>query len=616
MAISVNTFLTISFLFLIFAASSNSARLRNYSAETNFTQSADSLTTCETFVTYRVRSPYSDLGSISDLFGISRLDIATATSLTSEDVPLMPNQLLLIPIKCTSDGTHYFSNVTYKIKKDDSFYSVSTKPFQNLTNFYLVEEMNPVLNPNNLTLWAEAVFPLLCKCPRKSYIEEGIKYLITYVWQPDDDITPVSSMFQASPSDIILENNSRNFTASICLPVLIPVKTPIILQHFSSPAIHTKSKHQWMIIAVLSVITALLIVFSGLAVVFHFLYKKNKKNLAYDSSCFKGSDIVLCYRVSKDEASTPKTAQDKLLPGLSGYLGNPIMYDLHVIMKATMNLSERFRIGGSVYKAVIDNHVLAVKKTRDATEELQILQRVNHAYLVKLFGVSSDNNGNFFIVYEYVEKGSLDKWLFRKVPSSSTSVEDLSWNQRLFIDLDVANGLQYMHEHTQPSIVHKDIKTRNILLDSNFKAKISNFCSARSATSSVMLNVDVFSFGVVLLELLSGKKVMETKDNGEVVMVWKEIKGILEVEDQRKEKLRRWMDPNLKGSYPIDDAINMANLAKACTSETSSERPQMSEIVFNLSVLTQSSPQMYEKSLISIFQAEEVYPVISPVKAR
>lgn len=263
-----------------------------------------------------------------------------------------------------------------------------------------------------------------------------------------------------------------------------------------------------------------------------------------------------------------------------------------------------------------DDQVLAVKKTRDATEEVQILQRVNHANLVKLMGVSSDNDGNFFIAYEYVENGSLDKWLSPKVSASSATVESLSWSQRLVISLDVAHGLQYMHEHSQPSVVHKDIRTSNILLDSNFRAKIANFSAARPATSYVMLNIDVFSFGVVLLELLSGKKVMEKKDNGEVVMLWKEAKGILDVEDQRKERLRRWLDPNLESSYPIDDALSLAMLARACTSENSLERPRMGEIVFNLCVLSQSSPQINEKSWVSKFETEEVSPVITPVEAR
>ncbi|KAK6128654.1 hypothetical protein DH2020_037612 [Rehmannia glutinosa] len=398
---------------------------------------------------------------------------SNATNLPSEDVPLLPDQLLLIPITCSCNGTHYFSDVTYRIKKDDSFYTVSIKPFQNLTNYYLVQDKNPMLNPNNLSVGVEVVFPLLCKCPRKSYTEKGIEYLITYVWQPGDDILPVSTMFQADASDIVTENNNRNFSAAICLPVLIPVKKPILVQLFHSSASFSKSKHKWMLIAISSVVVVLLILFSGGLAYFHLLYKK-KKILARNSSTLETSDLI---PPSKGETFEPKIIQDKLLPGVSGYLGKPIVYDPQVIMKATMNLSERFRIGGSVYKATINGQDFTVKKTRDASDELQILQRVNHSNLVKLMGISSDNDGNFFIVYEYVENGSLDKWLFPKVSSSSDKSESLSWSQRLIIALDVANGLQYMHEHSQPSVVHKDIRTSNILLDSKLKAKIANLYS-------------------------------------------------------------------------------------------------------------------------------------------
>lgn len=613
MAASLNIYPILFSLFLISVA----AQLPNNTAETDFTWSPDSPATCATYITYRMRSPSSDLGTISLLFGVSSMDIATATNLASVDAPLLPDQLLMVPINCTSNGTHYFSNVTYQMKKDDSFYTVSTKAFQNLTNIRVVEDMNQALDPNNLTIGVEVVFPLLCKCMANSFKPKGLQYLITYVWQPGDDVLSVSNMFQASAPDVVMVNNNRNFTSAVCLPVLIPVKVPIIMQSFISYASSSQSKPHWILIAILSIIMALLIVSSTLAVYFRFLYKKNKV-LARSSSSLETFGLIPAFKASKDQAVEPKTFQDKLLAGVSGYLCKPIIYDLDVVMKATSNLSERCRIGRSVYKAVIDGQEVAVKKTQDANEELQILQRVNHSNLVKLMGVSSDDDGNFLVVYEYVENGSLDSWLFPKASSFSAAVEPLSWKQRLLIALDVANGLQYMHEHTQPSIVHKDVSTSNILLDSNFKAKISNFSAARPAACSIILNVDVFCFGVVLLELLSGRKVMETKDNGEVVMLWIEISGILESGDGdgRKERLRRWMDPKLKSRFSIDDALSLATMAKACTSEKSSERPTMAEVVFSLTVIVQSSPLMYERSWISNFEADEIYPVITPVKAR
>ncbi|KAA8547302.1 hypothetical protein F0562_003834 [Nyssa sinensis] len=593
MALSLPSLLPLLFLFLTLSASHVTAQ-SPASADTDFSCSPDSPVSCETYVTYRAKPPeFLNLGNISDLVDISRLDIAKSSNLVSEDAQLIPDQLLLLPITCNCNGTSYFSNVTYQVKKGDSLYLVSINAFENLTNYHLVEDLNPTLDPNNLHIGAEVVFPVLCKCPTKAHLEKGINHLITYVWQSHDDVLPVSSMFNASPLDIVTENNYRNFTAAVYLPVLIPVsQLPILSQPKPSPTQRYKPKHPWILIFALGTSGSLSIFLLGGLLVYIHLSLEKKTTLTRNNSSLETADLIQMKKVPKDENFEPKIIQNKLLPGISGYLGKPIMYDQKVIMEATMNLSDKCRIGGSVYRAMIDSRVFAVKKMKDATEELKILQKVNHANLVKLMGVSSDNVGDCFLVYEYAENGSLDKWLHPKSSSFSGSGAFLTWTQR-------------------------DIRTSNILLNSSFKAKIANLSTARPATGSVMPKVDVFAFGVILLELLSGKKAMEIKENGEIVMLWKEISAILEVEEKREEGLRMWMDPNLESFYPIDGALNLAALAKACTSEKSAARPRMAEIVFNLSVLTHSSSEMYERSWTSsALEVEEAIQVISPVIAR
>ncbi|CAI9272573.1 unnamed protein product [Lactuca saligna] len=618
MAFSFLPFLAFS-LFFIF----NPCIVSATSADTNFSCSADSPPTCQTYLTYRARSPYMDLGNISDLFDVSRLSIAEASNLTSENQEIVFNQLLLIPITCSCNGSIYFSKVTYSIKKGDSFYVAATSVFQNLTNYHYVQDMNPSLNPTNLTVGDQVVFPLLCKCPTKLQKTQD-KYLITYIWQPEDKLSPVSSIFNTSSYAIDKENNFRNFTAAVCLPVLIPVsELPIFppppqLDDHLSDVKSQKSKKVRIVFIALGTIGSFFLFILLWFLVYKYRLRKVKRIMARNESSFEFTDLLHMKKGSKLEGFEPtKNNQDKLLPGVSGYLSKPIMYDRKEIMEATMNFSERYRIGGSVYKAVIQGQIVAVKKFRDATEELKILQRVNHTNLVKLMGISSDFDGNCFLVYEYAENGSLDKWLFPLSSSSSSSgsVVFLSWSQRLNLALDIANALQYMHEHSQPSIAHRDLRTSNILLDSTFKAKIGNFSAARPAISSIMLKVDVFAFGVILMELLSGKKAMETREDGEICMSWKEIKKILEVEEERREEnLRLWMDPNLGSFYPIEGALNMAVLARACTSEKSANRPGMSEIVFNLSVLAQSSSDMYERCWTSP-ETEDPH-LISPVVAR
>ncbi|CDP02418.1 unnamed protein product [Coffea canephora] len=598
------------FQFLVLSASNVSAQSTT-TADTDFSCSTNSTQMCDTFVTYRAWSPdYLDLGRVSDLFGTSRLNIAKASQLVSENAQLVPKQLLLIPIKCSCNGSYFFSNVSYQIKRGDNFYSVSTHAFQNLTKYQYAEDMNPTVNPVNLTIGAELVFPLLCKCPAQSDLQKGFQYLITYVWQPGDEVLPMSAMFNTSPIAIDAENNHRNFSAAACLPVLIPVQKPLVLQTFPPPPSTRKSKHKRTLIVVLTISVAVLLILLASLSRIHILLKR-RKAMGRNSSSVETSDLLRTRRASFES----KTNQDKILPGVSGYLGKLIVYEMEVIMEATLELSEQYRIGGSVYKAKIHDQIFAVKKTKDATEELNILQKVSHANLLKLMGISADNQRTFFLVFEYAENGSLDQWLFHKSSPSSGSISVLNWSQRVNIALDVANGLQYMHEHTQPSIVHRDIRASNILLDSKFKAKIGNFSLATPATSPTVLKVDVFAFGVLLLELISGRKSMETKNNGEIVMLWKEIKGILEVEEKKEERLRRWIDPHLETFYPIDGALSLASLARACTSDKSFERPKMAEVVFHLCVLSQSSSGIHERSW-TFGEADEAIQFVTPIIAR
>ncbi|BBH07870.1 Protein kinase superfamily protein [Prunus dulcis] len=451
------------------------------------------------------------------------------------------------------------------------------------------------------------------------YLDNGVKHLITYVWQPNDDTFQVSSKFNVSPLDIVTANDYRNFTAAVGLPVVIPVSKLPALAQPKPPHGRNIFKQRWWLILIIS-LGGVLAVSSLFAmfVVYSRRQHKRKKALNGTGSSLESPEWFNMKEGKRDEKLELKFIQDKLLPGVSSYLGKPIMYEIKTIMEATMNLNEHCRIGGSVYRAIIDGQVLAVKNTKeDVTEELSILQKVNHANLVKLMGISSEAEGFRFLVYEYAENGSLDKWLYPKSSSTSTSLALLTWNQRLSIALDVANGLQYMHEHTQPSIVHMDIRTSNILLDSKFKAKIANFSMARAAANNVTPNVDVFAFGVALLALLSGKRGMETKENGEVIMLWKDVRWVLEAEEKKVERLRKWMDPNLESFYPIDGALSLTALARACTQEKSSARPSMAEVVFNLSVLTHSSSEStFERSWASALEAEEVLQTINPITAR
>ncbi|XP_057762597.1 serine/threonine receptor-like kinase NFP [Arachis stenosperma] len=562
---------------------------------TDFSCPVDSPSSCGTYVTYIAKSPnFLSLSNISDIFDTSPLSIARASNIKNEGDKLVPGQVLLIPVTCGCTQNQSFANITYELRQGDVYDIVSKTTYENLTNWRAVNDSNPDLNPVLLPIGVKVLFPLFCRCPSKKQLQKGIEYMITYVWQNNDNVSSVAAKFGASPVDILSENNyGGNFTAATYLPVLIPVtKLPVLTQPEASHG--RKRSIQIPVIISISLGFTLVVAVIVISMVYAYLYQRKRNLNRRDSS-----------------AGTA----DKLLSGVSGYVSKPTVYEANEVIKATMNLSEQCKLGGTVYKAKIEGQVLAVKKVNQVvSEELNILQKVNHGNLVKLMGVSSDSDGNHFLVYEYADNGSLDGWLFSKLSLKAS----LTWYQRINIALDVAMGLQYLHEHTYPRIVHRDITTSNILLDSNFKAKIGNFSMVRTTTNPMISKIDVFAFGVVLIELLTGKKAMTTKADGEVVMLWKDIRKMFEVEDEKEKEecLRRWMDPKLECLYPVDYALSLATLAANCTADVSLSRPTMAEVVLGLSLLTQPSQAALERSLTSSALEAEVTHVATPIAAR
>lgn len=236
---------------------------------------------------------------------------------------------------------------------------------------------------------------------------------------------------------------------------------------------------------------------------------------------------------------------------------------------------------------------------------------------VRLIGVCVHNFDHLFLVFEYADNGSLSDCLHSQVahPSSTYSRTTglLPWTTRIQIALDIASGLEYIHNYTNPSFVHKDVKSSNILLDADWHAKVANFGMAKPATifpSGPMLTnnivgtqgymapeylehglvttkADVYSFGVVLLELLTGEEaILRNKHftgcqtlTSAVATIFKEK----ELEPNQKRELQTWMDPRLQEAYPRDAAFDVALLANACVATDLSLRPSMKEITFLLS---------------------------------
>ncbi|KAK7279309.1 hypothetical protein RJT34_24357 [Clitoria ternatea] len=562
--------------------------------------------TCEAYAFYRATTPnFLDLATIADLFSVSRLMISKPSNISSPSSPLVPNQPLLIPLTCSCNrvnstiGSISYANITYTIKQNDTFFLVSTINFQNLTTYPSVEVVNPTLVPTNLSIGDNVVFPVFCKCPDGSDNNTNTaNYMISYVVQPSDNITSIATRFGSNEKAITDVNGDTLYDYDT---VFVPVTR---LPAFSQPAVVpapppggnvsvTDSDDKTGTVRGLGigvgVVGLLLILVSGMWVYREIVLKDRVRDHEEEER-----KVYLGL-----EGKERKQMDVKLMASVSDCLDKYRVFPIEQLVEATDGFHESCLIQGSVYKGSIDGEVYAIKLMKwNAYEELKILQKVNHGNLVKLEGFCIDpEEANCYLVYEYVENGSLYSWLHEE------RKEKLNWKTRLRIAIDIANGLQYIHEHTRPRVVHKDVKSSNILLDSNMRAKIANFGLAKSGMNAITMHIvgtqgyiapeyladgvvstkmDVFSFGVVLLELISGREAIDEEGN----LLWANAIKTFEVESEQEKgrRLKEWLDKAiLRETCSMESLTGFLTVAIACLHKDPSKRPSIMDIVYALS---------------------------------
>ncbi|KAL3500860.1 hypothetical protein ACH5RR_039953 [Cinchona calisaya] len=315
---------------------------------------------------------------------------------------------------------------------------------------------------------------------------------------------------------------------------------------------------------------------------------------------------------------------------MEGSLDKPVTYSmpklvilhmnmaLHVyedIMRMTENLSEKYIIGygasSTVYKCVLKNcKPVAIKKLyshypqslKEFETELETVGSIKHRNLVSLQGYSLSSSGNL-LFYDYMENGSL--WDLLHGP---TKKEKLDWDTRLRIALGSAEGLAYLHHDCSPRIIHRDVKSSNILLDKDFEAHLTDFgiakslCTTKSHTSTYIMGTigyidpeyartsrlteksDVYSYGIVLLELLTGRKAVDNESNLHYLILTKAANNAV----------METVDPEITATCKDLGEVKKAfQLALLCTKRQPSERPSMHEVTRVLRCLMPSStPKM------------------------
>ncbi|KAI3737532.1 hypothetical protein L2E82_27536 [Cichorium intybus] len=297
---------------------------------------------------------------------------------------------------------------------------------------------------------------------------------------------------------------------------------------------------------------------------------------------------------------------DKFNPlRMAGKKGAVTVIEYEWLVSATNNFHEDNIIGhgafGSVYKACFNDHFLAaVKKIhgggpdaqRGFENEINCLSKIQHQNIVNLLGYCIHGETRF-LVYEMMHNGSLESQLHG--PSHGTG---LSWQHRMKIALDIARGLEYLHERCTPPVIHRDLKSSNILLGSNYNAKLSDFGLAITGGIQGKNNVklsgtlgyvapeylldgkltdksDVYAFGVVLLELLIGRKPVEKMSPSQCqsIVTW----AMPQLTD--RSKLPNIVDPVIRDTMDLKHLYQVAAVAVLCVQPEPSYRPLITDVL-------------------------------------
>ncbi|XP_075647667.1 wall-associated receptor kinase 2-like [Castanea sativa] len=278
------------------------------------------------------------------------------------------------------------------------------------------------------------------------------------------------------------------------------------------------------------------------------------------------------------------------------------------LKKATNNYDKSRVLGqggyGTVYRGVLsDNTIVAIKKSKIGDQsqieqfinEMIVLTQINHRNVVKLFGCCLETEVPL-LVYEFITYGTLSNHVHDKSLSSL-----LSWEKRLKIATEIAGALAYLHSSASMSIIHRDVKTANILLDDDYTAKVADFGASRLVpldqtqlttlvqgtlgyldpeymqTSQLTEKSDVYSFGVVMAELLTGKKALSFArpeiDRNLAISFVSAIK---------EDRLLQILEDHIVSEGNIEQLKEIANLAKQCLSLKGEDRPFMKEVAKEL----------------------------------
>lgn len=376
---------------------------------------------------------------------------------------------------------------------------------------------------------------------------------------------------------------------------------------------HKSSISTWVIVAIVIAAVILIVVLCLLI----YKYKHNGKAKGKEQKLKNGSPL----KNVKGYGAIPSTASQSSASNseINVYDGGHVTIPVELLREATNNFSKENILGhggfGIVYKGKLhDGTEIAVKRMEasiasnkglnEFKAEIEVLTKLRHRHLVALHGFCV-NGYEKLLVYEYMPQGTLGQHLF---DHDQLGLQPLTWKQRLTIALDVARGVEYLHGLAQQSFIHRDLKPSNVLLGDDMRAKVSDFGLVKNApdgkysvetklagtfgylapeyasTGRVTTKIDVFAFGVILMEIVTGRKALDEKlpeDRSHLVAWFRKMVV-------NKEKIIEVLDPTLDPDEETYQSIcKVAELAGHCAAREPSQRPDMGHVVNVLAPLVE-----------------------------
>ncbi|KAJ8623095.1 hypothetical protein MRB53_031624 [Persea americana] len=538
-----------------------------------FACSQNTISTCDAYLYHISRG--LKIEDILSYYKVNSSQISTISHKTNKDY------LISVPCSCQNvdSTTGYFYSSVYTVKKGDN-------TFTNMSNQIYSGQAWNESEEGSLHTGQEIPIHLLCGCLG------GNSKVVTYTVQDGDTLIDIANLLSSS-LDEIQRLNERTRENPSFIEVGWVFFVPMETDGAKGDAVNEGKKSKKPII--IGIVTSVAFVVAGLVLVILYRQNQSRQNLIEDPQ------VVNKSLSAKDIASLQKNQylRKESIEDVTAFESEkPLIYSLVEIEEATLKFDETRKIGeggyGSVYYGMLGEQV-------------------------DLIGYASGDD-HLYLVYEYVQNGSLNDHLHDPLIKGH---QPLSWNARAQIALDAARGIEYIHDHTKARYVHRDIKTSNILLDEGLRAKVADFGLAKLLERSseedfiatrlvgtpgylppesvrelhMTSKCDVFAFGVVLAELITGQRALirDHREPNKMKSLISIVYSIFE-EEAPENGLEAFIDGNLKGSYPLEEVFKMAQIAEWCLNEDAVNRPEMREVVVKLSQILMSSVE-WEASL-------------------